>query len=91
MTFGVVGTSLLLGVMTTTLWLSDDVKAVGRWAGALFFMGSVGAFTTSYYPVIEPLWVHYLLIVGLPFAAGYIGLALLIGRGSTDRDEEVIE
>lgn len=61
--FGVVGASLLLGAMTRTLWLSDDVKAVGWWSGPLLFMGGVGAFTSSYHPVVEPLWLHYVLIV----------------------------
>lgn len=87
-TFGVVGGSLLLGVMTRTLWLKEDVKS-RWWAGPLFFMGGVGAFTTSYHPVVEPLWLHYVLIVAVPFAVGYIGLALVTRRNSTDAEDDV--
>lgn len=88
-TFGVVGAWLLLGVMTRTLWLTDEIKAVGRWAVPLLFMGGIGAFTTSYHPVTEPVWLHYLLIVAVPFAVGYIGLALVSRRNSADADEDV--
>lgn len=88
-TFGVVGAWLLLGVMTRTLWLLDDVKAVGRFAVPLLFMGGIGAFTTSYHPVVEPLWVHYLLIVAVPFAVGHIGLVLVTGRHSRVPGEEM--
>lgn len=86
-TVGVVGTSMMLGAMVRTLWITDHVRAVGRWLLPLLLMGGIGAFITSYHPVADPLWLHYVLIVGCPFIIGFVGLALLIGRGSAvERD-----
>lgn len=90
-TFGVIGIWFLLGVMTRTLWLRDDVHAVRTWSGPLLFMGGIGAFTSSYHPIVEPLWLHYVLIVGIPLVVGYVGLALLIGRGAGNSDDEGAE
>lgn len=87
-TFGVVGVSFLVGVMVRTLWITSEVRAVSSWLAPLLFMGCIGAFTTSYHPVVEPLWLHYVLIVAVPFAGGYVALALLIGRGAEPSSED---
>ncbi|MFJ4223699.1 hypothetical protein [Microbacterium sp. NPDC089695] len=81
------GTSLILGMMMRTLWVTNRVRAVGLWLLPLLVMGALGAFVTSYRPIADPLWLHYVLIVGCPFAVGFVGLALLIGRGSADERE----
>lgn len=86
-TVGVAGTSMMLGAMVRTLWITDRVRVVGRWLLPLLLMGGIGAFVTSYHPVADPLWSHYVLIVGCPFVIGFVGLALLIGRGrAAERD-----
>lgn len=86
-TFGVAGAFLMIGAMVRTLWISDQIRAVATWLLPLLFMGGIGAFVTSYHPVVEPLWLHYVLIVLCPFAVGYVGLALLLrGRGPVDDD-----
>ncbi|WP_435748726.1 hypothetical protein [Microbacterium sp. PMB16] len=41
----------------------------------------------SYHPIVEPLWLHYVLIVLVPFVLGFLGLSLLIGRGSGRESE----
>lgn len=85
--FGVAGTFLILGAMIRTLWISDHVRGVGIWLMALLFMGGVGAVVTAYSPVVEPLWLHYVLIVLTPAIIGFVGLSVLIGRGSTTGQE----
>ncbi|MFT4158110.1 MAG: hypothetical protein QM630_09345 [Microbacterium sp.] len=79
-TFGVAGISLILGVIVRTFWISSRVNGAGFWLLALLFMGSIGAVITAYSPVVEPLWLHYVLIVVAPFVVGFIGLSVLIGR-----------
>lgn len=90
-TIGVAGASLLIGAMVRTLWISEQVRAVAVWLLPLLLMGGIGAFVTSYHPVAEPLWLHYVLIVVSPFGVGYVGLALLIGRGGGMADDEADE
>lgn len=86
-TFGVVGAAMMIGAMLRTLWITDQIRAVATWLLPLLFMGGIGAFVTSYHPIVEPLWLHYLLIVLCPFAVGYVGLALLLRGGGPANDE----
>ncbi|WEK61715.1 MAG: hypothetical protein P0Y60_02820 [Candidatus Microbacterium colombiense] len=86
-TFGLAGVSLLLGVTVGTFWLSNQIRDLGFWFFALLFMGLVGAVVTSYSPIVQPLWLHYVLIVLTPFVLGIVGLSLLIGRGGAVKGE----
>lgn len=85
--FGVAGISMILGVIVRTFWISNRVNGAGFWLLALLFMGGIGAVTTAYNPVVEPLWLHYVLIVVAPFVVGFIGLSVLIGRRPADDHE----
>jgi hypothetical protein len=85
--FGVAGISVILGVIVRTFWISNRVNGAGFWLLALLFMGGIGAVTTAYNPVVEPLWLHYVLIVVAPFVVGFIGLSVLIGRRPAGDDE----
>lgn len=86
-TFGVAGASLMIGAMVRTLWITDHVRAVATCLLPLLLMGGIGAFVTSYHPIVEPLWLHYVLIVLCPFVVGYVGLALLLRGGGVVDDE----
>lgn len=86
-TFGLAGASLLLGVIVRSFWIGNEVRETGFWFVALLFMGGIGAVVTSFDPVVQPLWLHYVLTVLGPFILGFVGLSLLIGRRSGGESE----
>lgn len=84
MVVGMVGAAFLVGVILRTLGLRETVRGAGIWLAALVFMGAVAAVTSARSPLIEPLWLHYVVFLAVPFAAGFVGLSLLV-RGSRRR------
>lgn len=85
MYFGMIGCSLLLGVVLRSFSIRETMQGIGMIFAALIFMGGIASALTAQYPLIEPLWLHYLVFVGGPLSIGYFGLAILT-RKSTDSD-----
>lgn len=86
MTIGMAGAAFLLGVMTCSLKVADSVRGVGEGVLLMLAMGSIAAISVAHDPLVQPIWLHYLLFALAPYILGYVFLAVLLRAASKSRD-----
>lgn len=88
LTVGLIGSSFLLGIVARSLGVRETFTGTGIWTLAMAFILAAVSFLSALRPVLQPLWLQYLLLDVLPFAVGFIGLSLLIGRRPAVDEEQ---
>lgn len=78
MNVGMAGAALILGVMTASLRIADHVRGVGIGMLTMLVMGGIAAVSVAYGPVVEPLWLHYVVFALVPYILGLSLLAALL-------------
>ncbi len=77
MNAGMAGAAFMLGVMTGCLRISAHVRGLGIGVLMMLVMGSIAAISVTRGPVVEPLWLHYVLFALVPYLLGISILAAL--------------